>query len=404
VAGRYVGAMLTVVIAGGGVAALESALALRKLAAERVKLTLLTPAQEFVYRPMAVLEPFVEHGPRTLSLDKFAAECDATIVHDTLTAVDRDLQVARTSSGLELGYDSLLIAVGASTSEVLPGAIVIDPAHIAESLSRLLQEIDSGAARNLAFVIPRPAWPLPAYELALLVAERARERGAKLKVSIITAEQRPLGVFGEAVSTDVSALLREAEIELTVESRVTHFEDAVLVNPGQRELRFDHVIAVPRLAGPAIAGLPADAAGFIPVTPRGQVAGVERVYAAGDATEFPVKWGGFAAQQADAAAASIAALAGANVSPQPFEGVVHGLLLGGRDQRRLYFTATITEGSGRDSRTSDTPTASPDAKISAQYLGPYLDDLWAAGPRWLSNQLSWESVLSRLERQAPAAP
>jgi sulfide:quinone oxidoreductase len=396
--------MLTVVIAGGGVAALESALALRKLAAERVKLTLLTPAQEFVYRPMAVLEPFVERGPRTLSLAKFATECDATIVHDTLNAVDRDLQVAGTSSGLELRYDAMLIAVGARTSEVLPGAIVIDPAHIGESLARLLEEIDSGAARSLAFVVPRPAWPLPAYELALLVAERARERSTELNVSIITAEQRPLGVFGEAVSTAVSELLREAGVTLIVESRVTHFDAGVVVNPGHRELRFDHVIAVPRLAGPAIGGLPADAAGFIPVTPRGQVMGVERVYAAGDATNFPVKWGGFAAQQADAAAASIAALAGAKVSPQPFEGVVHGLLLGGRNQRRLYFSATITEGSGRDSRISDKPTATPDAKISAQYLGPYLDDLWAAGPRWVSNQLSWESVLNRLEQQAPAAP
>jgi hypothetical protein len=43
-----------VVIAGGGVAALEAALALRELTGERVRTTLLSPEPEFVYRPMRV--------------------------------------------------------------------------------------------------------------------------------------------------------------------------------------------------------------------------------------------------------------------------------------------------------------------------------------------------------------
>jgi NADPH-dependent 2,4-dienoyl-CoA reductase/sulfur reductase-like enzyme len=50
---------LDVVIAGGGVAALEAAMALRELAGDRVKLTLLAPTADFIYQPMAVLEPFV---------------------------------------------------------------------------------------------------------------------------------------------------------------------------------------------------------------------------------------------------------------------------------------------------------------------------------------------------------
>ena len=50
--------MLRVLIAGGGVAGLEALLALRDLAGDRVELTLLSPETEFVYRPMAVAEPF----------------------------------------------------------------------------------------------------------------------------------------------------------------------------------------------------------------------------------------------------------------------------------------------------------------------------------------------------------
>jgi sulfide:quinone oxidoreductase len=160
------------------------------------------------------------------------------------------------------------------------------------------------------------------------------------------------------------------------------------------------VVALPRLAGPAITGLPADADGFLPVTSRCEVTGIERVYAAGDATDFPVKYGAIAAQQADAAAASIAALAGAPAEPTPFDGVVHGALVSGRKHRRLYFTARIEGGLAQDSRTGDTPTWSPEAKIAARHLGPYLDKLWGGqGLRWLAGQLSWEAAaMARLSK------
>jgi len=394
--------MFEVVIAGGGVAALEAVLALRELAAERLSVTLLAPGPEFVYRPMAVLEPFVGAGPRTLELAQFASETGTELVADSLAAVDRDRRVAHTSGGRELAFDALLVAVGAGTGEVLPGAIVIDPLGLGQSLAELQRELDAGAASTLAFVVPRPAWPLPAYELALLFAERARERAHPLAISILTAEPRPLGVFGEAVSVEVSTLLADAGIELLVGSRVTGTEEGIVVNPGQRHLSFDRIISLPRLAGPMISGLPADGAGFLPVRPGGEVPGVERVFAAGDATNFPVKWGGFAAQQADAAAAGIAALAGADVEPEPFDGVVRGVLIGGRERRRFYFSARIGNGSGRDSRISEEPIAPAQAKLAARYLGPYLDERWAAGPRWLARQLSWERVLERLEAPVSA--
>src|SRR6185295_2868510 len=53
------------------------------------------------------------------------------------------------------------------------------------------------------------------------------------------------------------------------------------------------------------------------------------VLAAGDATTFPVKQGGLATQQADAAAATIAHELGALVEPRPFVPVLRGLLLTG---------------------------------------------------------------------------
>jgi sulfide:quinone oxidoreductase len=97
------------------------------------------------------------------------------------------------------------------------------------------------------------------------------------------------------------------------------------------------------------------------------------MYAAGDATDFAVKHGGIASQQADVVAQSIAALAGAAVTPEPFHPVIHGMLLTG--ERPRYLTARITGGHGFSSEISDTPTWSPPNKIAARYLAPLLERL-----------------------------
>lgn len=389
---------LEVVIAGGGVAALETAMALHKLAGDRVKLTLLAPTTDFVYRPLAVVAPFVGRPPRTLPLAKVAAELNARLEHDTIASVDCDRRVVLTGEQRELPYDALVITVGARTAEVLSGAVTMNVSSMDENLRSLVEEIDGGSVRSLALVAPKPTWPLPVYEVALLARERARERHVDLDITIITAEPRPLAVFGEPVSAGLAALLADADIEVIVDARVESSSGELVVHPGDRRLAFDRVVAVPRLVGPAISGLPADADGFLPVTPHCEVSGTEHVYAAGDATDFPVKFGAIAAQQAGAAATSIAAIAGAQVEPAPFDGVVHGVLLSGESQPNLHFSARLEGGVARDSRTSDTPTQAPEAKIAAQYLGPYLDNLWAAGPRWVTGQLSWERVLTKLRK------
>jgi sulfide:quinone oxidoreductase len=378
-------AALEVVIAGGGVAALETALALHELAGDRVNLTLLAPTADFIYRPVAVLEPFVRVPPGRLALARVAAEVNATLEHDSVAAVDCDRRVLRTGGQRELRYDALVVAVGARTCEVLPGVVAMDVSRMDESLRGLIEEIDSGSLRSLAFVVPRPTWPLPAYEVALLAQRHAREQDIDLDITIVTAEQQPLAVFGETVSAGVARLLADVGLHLMIGACVESSTGKLIASPGACELRFDRVVAIPRLAGPAITGLPADADGFLPVNSYGAVTGVERVYAAGDATDFPVKFGGMAARLADAAATSIASAAGAPTEPRPFDGIVHGVLLTGGKQGILYFTTRIEGGLAVDSwlsETSKNPTWSPEAKIDARYLGPYLDELWAGGPPW----------------------
>src|ERR1700727_3341969 len=102
---------LRVLVAGAGVAGLEAAFALHSMAGERVELTLIAPVDEFVYRPMAVAEPFSSGSARRYPLARLAAEADAQVVHDALVEGDTENRRVRTSSGKDLPYDALLVAL-----------------------------------------------------------------------------------------------------------------------------------------------------------------------------------------------------------------------------------------------------------------------------------------------------
>jgi sulfide:quinone oxidoreductase len=366
------GRKLRVVIVGGGVAALEAALALADLAGDRTEVTVIAPNSEFVYRPMVVREPFAYARARRYPLAPIVSDAGATLLHGELAWIDRAKQTLHTQADEEVVYDELILALGARVTKRYEHALLIDDRDLDETMHGLIQDVEGGYVHQLAFVSPgRMAWPLPLYELALMTAGRAYDMGIELQTTIITPEDSPLAIFGTTASSAVAALLTGANI-VTINSAYAEVPNSreVVINPGDRRLQVDRVISLPELYGPAIRGIPLGEHGFIHVDPYCRVANVEHVYAAGDVTDFPIKQGGIGAQQADTAAASIAALAGAPVIPERFTPVIHGTLL--TNDKPLYLSAQITGGHGLGSQISDTPTASPPNKITAKYLAPYL--------------------------------
>jgi sulfide:quinone oxidoreductase len=84
-------------------------------------------------------------------------------------------------------------------------------------------------------------------------------------------------------------------------------------------------------------------------------------------TQFPLKQGGIATQQADVAAADIASRLGAEIEVPPFRPVLRGLLLTGMVAR--YLRAEPKSGGS----VADTvPLWWPPAKIAGRYLAPFL--------------------------------
>ena len=363
-----------VVIAGGGVGALEGALALRDLAGDRVSITLIAPNADFVYRPAAVAEPFSFGRAQHYPLDDIARDIGVQRVEDVLRSVEPSKGTAHSGSGRAFRYDALLVTLGARIHARYEHATTIDDRRLDDQLHGLIQDVEGGYVKRVAFVVPpRMAWPLPIYELALMTATRAYDMNEDVAITVLTPEVAPLAIFGDGASSAVSALLAENQIEvITSASCEIPAAGTIEANPGGRTVHADRVIALPELEGPRVPGLPAADDGFIPIDLHSRIEGLEREFAAGDSTDFSIKHGGIAYQQADAAARAIAALAGAQVEPEPFDPTVQGVLLTGGKPR--YLRAVIKGGRGVKSEFSDEPPSTPVAKISAKYLAPYLDE------------------------------
>jgi sulfide:quinone oxidoreductase len=364
-----------VLIAGGGVAALEAAPALRALGEDRVSVELLAPEPRFWYRPLAVAEPFGLGEARYFELPALAAAARATYSPGGLVAVDSDRHLARASTGGAIAYDALLVACGALPIPAVPGALTFRGPADTASIRRLLDDLASGAVHRVAFAVPWGAvWSLPIYELALLTATHVAERGIQdVELMLVTPEDEPLQLFGRAGSEAVSALLDEGSITVHTGAYPAEVLDGELQLVPGGVIAADRVVALPRLRGPRIDGLPHTLDGFVPVDSHGRVQGLVDVYAAGDITTFPIKQGGLAAQQAEAAAEAIAAEAGAGLTPRPFRPVLRGLLLTGA--RPQYLRREVTGGVGETDEASPDPLWWPPAKIVGRYLAPFLASL-----------------------------
>jgi sulfide:quinone oxidoreductase len=369
---------MNVLIAGGGVAGLEAALALRDLAGDRVDVTLISPEERFVYRPMSTATAFARGHARTHELADLAAQLGVEVVHDALAHVHSQAREIETRGGRQLGYEALLVAVGARSVTAFERPATWTPDSDPEVFGGLLADIEEGYTKSVAFVVPPGcSWPLPAYELALMTAWDARGMGMDdVRITIYTPEDAPLGMFGPKASAALREDLEAAGVAVEVATIVTEQDGELLRIPGRRPLEAQRSVALPAAAGPAIPGLPADQRGFVLADRNGRVVSSPGVWAAGDAVSFPIKQGGLAAQQADAAAHSIARAAGAPVEEAPFHPVLRGVVLTGRGERWVRYDKNA-DPSGETERRA---LFWPPTKVAGAYLSPFLYALDSAEP------------------------
>jgi sulfide:quinone oxidoreductase len=364
-----------VLIAGGGVAGLETLLALRSLAGDRVDITLVTPELRFVNRSMSVAQPFGPPGARGVRMQDVTAQYGARWHRGRVDRVEHERRVVVMDAGDELAYDVLVLALGARPGREShgPEVLTFHDGRYGAGYRHLLGELREGRIGRLALIRPAGAtWPLPLYDLTLMTAaDCAAHDRPEIKLSLITPEAEPLAIFGAQASAAVRGLLERAGVALHTSSLVVGRHPGWLdLAPGDRGIPADRIVIEPRLVGPRIRGIPRGRDGFLPTDRHGRLPGCSGVFAAGDATAFPIKQGGLAAQQADAVAEAIAAMVGVDIDPQPFQPVLRGVLLTGAASR--YLRADISGGAGDDSTISTEPLWWPPNKLCARYLAPYL--------------------------------
>jgi sulfide:quinone oxidoreductase len=255
----------------------------------------------------------------------------------------------------------------------LDRALTFDPQNPAQ-LSGLLRDAEEGYAKRIAIVIPaEPHWTLPAYELALLLARDVRGMGMDdVELTLVTPEDRPLALFGTDASAAVEADLAASGIRVEAGGYAelrAGYPTTVVLHPGGRTFDVDRVLALPGIRGREIPGMPRGREGFLDVDEHSRVNGVADVYAAGDGTSFPVKQGGIAAEQADAAVHHIAQRAGAPVEATPFVAVLRGRLLTGELER--WMRRDLTAGPA-DGAVAQHALWWPPGKVAARWLAPYL--------------------------------
>lgn len=361
-----------VVIAGGGVAGIETLLALRDLAGDKLEIEVVAPEREFVYRPLAVAGPFDLGDPPRFDVDEIAQANGATHHRDAVVAVKPDQRLAMTESGVGVMYDALVLTSGAEPVEGVPGALTYRGVDDQEALRALIEQLEhDGSGHSIAFTVPAgTTWPLPVYELTLITAARLRAAGSEALVKLVTPEETPLALFGRQASEAVADLLRARGVEVWTSTHPVKFAHGSLAVVPEGRVPASHVVALPRLRGRSPEGIERNDDGFIPVDPLGQVHDADGVYAAGDVTAGSIKQGGIATQQADVVATAIAARFGAPVEPKPFKPVLRGMLLTGDGAR--FMRNELAGGRGERSEVSTQMLWWPEGKIAGQYLTRYL--------------------------------
>ena len=206
--------MTRVLVAGGGVAGLEAALALQALAGDRVRIELLAPERHFTYRPLAVAEPFAAGAVQRFPLAAIGSERGVRVHRDALARVRPDERLVETQGAESLEYDSLILALGAWAVEAIPGALTFRGPQDAGRVGAIVDRLRDGSLRRVAFVVPADADVVPPAVRARAADRERGAYGAGCGAHRGDGRAAPVGGLGEAAADEVTALLERNGVML----------------------------------------------------------------------------------------------------------------------------------------------------------------------------------------------
>jgi sulfide:quinone oxidoreductase len=180
---------------------------------------------------MAVAEPFARGHAQRHRLDAIAQDLGARLVRGSLADVEDRTRTAITSTASGCPTTRWWSPIGARSEPALERALTWTPESDDEIYGGLLRDVEEGYTKRVAFVIPPGvAWPLPAYELALMTClGRTRHGIDDVQITIYTPEGAPLELFGAAAAQALREDLDELGIQVVTSAYVDEAPDGQLV-------------------------------------------------------------------------------------------------------------------------------------------------------------------------------
>ena len=365
------------VILGGGFAGLTALHHLHKNAGSKLNIKLVDKSEVSVNRPtlpeVALAGKPAEHA--VFPLSRAIHKSEAEYIQAEVVKIDAEEQVVALSSGKNLPYDYLLIAIGAVHDyDAIPGFneyaySVCDPDKAAQLWERLKDfsggDVVVGSAPSPAGArvdAPKLAAVCegPVGEIMFMVDQYLRREKLRDKSTIKVFT--PAEVFFEDVGPKVhevfGPIIEKHNIEVLTNKIVELVgENAVYFSDGSKLDSDLSIILPPYTVASAIkeSGL-GDEAGYIPTDKQMRHLDFDNVFAAGDVNAWAVpKLGHIATLQAEIAAKAIAKDLGANIEVPEFKPEILCIMNRGGHEATMILSDYLW--GGELDRTFDSPVA-----------------------------------------------
>ncbi len=216
-----------VVVVGGGFAALEIALALKKQE-RNISVTVVTSETEIVYRPWLIRVPAGRPQPPIIPFARLLAAAGANVVAGRVTAADLDVRHVQLDTGARIDFDQLVVATGAvADRERIPGSRehAIFPCDLGDA-AEFAARVSAGASHvAVVFGWERPG---PGLEYAAWIAAHR----PRVRVTAIDGDGTMAGRFGFKATARIRSLLEQRGARLLTNGPVEQIDEGAVVVDG----------------------------------------------------------------------------------------------------------------------------------------------------------------------------
>lgn len=291
----------SVLVLGGGVGGVVTAVELRKKLPKRHKIVLVDREPQHVFAPSLLWLMVGMREPAQISrpLDRLQRK-GIEVVHGEIERIEPEAKKV-TVSGKSLSADYLVVSLGADLApEAIPG--LSEAGHNFYTLKGaqgLRAALETFGGSRVVVLTAAPAYKCPAapYEAAMLIDSYLRRRnGAKPpSMDIYAAEPGPMRTAGMEASKGVEQLIKAKGVTYHPEHQVVSVDAKArrIRFTNGTEAEFDLLAYVPPHRAPKVikeSGL-VDESGWVAVDRQTMQTRFPGVYAIGDVITIPLKMG-----------------------------------------------------------------------------------------------------------------